>query len=367
MSISLSACTQKDKIQLQWKIAGFIPQTLGVAGPVCGVQNNVLIVAGGSNFPGKMPWMGGKKKYYSDGYVFSLNKNDSLKMLQTFELPTPIGYSANCSLENGIVAAGGDNDTGISENVFFITLNEAANNVDITSLPSLPIALANAAIAAYNNKIYIAGGETNQGVSDKFLLLDLSDTSKGWQTMPALLQPVSHAVMVVQSNGSHNCIYLIGGRKQNKNGISDLYATNFQFDLKKNRWVNKQSLPYPISAGTGVALGDENIVLFGGDKGATFHSTELLISSIANEKNPEKKEQLINEKAKLQASHPGFSKDILSYNTVEDKWETIGTIPFSVPATTTAIKWRNNIYIPCGEIKAGVRTAQILEARLLEQ
>lgn len=365
MSVSLSACAQKNSIQLQWKIAGFLPQTLGVAGPVCGVHNNVLIVAGGSNFPEQMPWVGGKKKYYSDGYVFKIDTNDSLTLFKTFELPFPIGYSANCSMDNGIVVAGGGNDTGISNKVLFITWDDATDSVDITYLPSLPFAVANAAIAADDNKIYLAGGETKTGVSDKFFQLDLDDTSKGWQILPFIPQPVSHAVMAVQSNGSNNCIYLIGGRKQNKNGISDLYTTNFQFDLKKNGWVKKHALPYSLSAGTGVAAGTENILMFGGDKGSTFHLTEMLIAAIAKETNPEKKKLLTEEKAKLQASHPGFSNDILSYNTVDDTWEKTGSIPFNVPATTTAIKWGDHIYIPCGEIKAGVRTSQILEADLI--
>jgi len=37
-------------------------KSLGVAGPVVGIINDQLVVAGGSNFPDSLPWMGGKKK-----------------------------------------------------------------------------------------------------------------------------------------------------------------------------------------------------------------------------------------------------------------------------------------------------------------
>ncbi|HET8737433.1 MAG TPA: hypothetical protein VFM69_12620, partial [Pricia sp.] len=36
----------------------------GLAGTYAGVDDGVLILAGGANFPDKLPWEGGKKIYY---------------------------------------------------------------------------------------------------------------------------------------------------------------------------------------------------------------------------------------------------------------------------------------------------------------
>ncbi|HRF24216.1 MAG TPA: hypothetical protein PLR98_08635, partial [Chitinophagaceae bacterium] len=44
--------------------------SLGYAGPVTGIINNHLIIGGGANFPDSMPWLGGKKKYYDDAFIF---------------------------------------------------------------------------------------------------------------------------------------------------------------------------------------------------------------------------------------------------------------------------------------------------------
>lgn len=41
----------------------------GVAGPIVGIFQNQLIVAGGANFPNGFPWQGGIKKYWDDIYV----------------------------------------------------------------------------------------------------------------------------------------------------------------------------------------------------------------------------------------------------------------------------------------------------------
>ena len=41
----------------------------GVAGPFAGVHGDALIVAGGANFPDKMPWEGGTKVWWDDIWV----------------------------------------------------------------------------------------------------------------------------------------------------------------------------------------------------------------------------------------------------------------------------------------------------------
>lgn len=370
----LQTIAQKNKVNsIQWKIAGSLPATtgqskaLGFAGPIAGIHEDVLIVAGGSNFPDSMPWLGGKKKYYDDVYVLKKTKDGSLKNYKSFKLPYAIAYAATCTTSQGVLSAGGENEKGISYKVFLIQWNEATKNSSIKNLPDLPFAVTNASVASVGNMIYMAGGEMINEVSNHFFSLDLNNLDAGWKTLPSLPKPVSHAVMVVQSNGYHNCIYLIGGRKKNVGSTSDLYSSVFQFNLTTNKWSEKKPLPYNLSAGTGIATGKASILLFGGDRGEAFHKTEKLIAAINNEKDETKKQQLNQQKIALQSSHPGFSKEVLLYNIITGKWGIIGSIPFDAPVTTTAIKWNGNVLIPSGEIKAGVRTPQILNGKLVSK
>ena len=68
--LSNNAMTAQNKPfnSIQWKIAAVLPATsghakaFGLAGAVCGIHQNALIIAGGANFPDAMPWLGGKKK-----------------------------------------------------------------------------------------------------------------------------------------------------------------------------------------------------------------------------------------------------------------------------------------------------------------
>jgi len=187
-------------------------------------------------------------------------------------------------------------------------------------------------------------------------MLDMKKPQDGWQEMAALIKPTSHAVMISQNDK----IYLIGGRMKTKSGISELYSSMYVYSITDNKWSNVKSLPYAISAGTGISIGESEIILFGGDKGETFHKTEKLISEINAEHDNAKKEALIKQKADLQSSHPGFSNEVLRYNSHKNEWNKDGSIPYSVPVTTTAFLKGDTVFIPTGEIKAGVRSSKIL-------
>jgi N-acetylneuraminic acid mutarotase len=212
--------------------------------------------------------------------------------------------------------------------------------------------------------IYVAGGENLSGVSDHFYCLDLHKSHLQWRELPRLPHQVSNTVMVVQSNGKSKCIYLIGGRKKNSNGISELYRRVFSYDPLTQVWTEKKSLPTTLAAGTGIPAGKHSILLLGGDKGEVFHRTEELNAAITLEKDEQKKRVLSDQKAGLQSSHPGFSHEILQYDTKSDNWFVNSTTEMNIPVTTNAIRKGTMMIIPGGEIRAGVRSAWILDGKI---
>ncbi|TAM94373.1 MAG: hypothetical protein EPN39_17570 [Chitinophagaceae bacterium] len=353
-------------LKFNWSIAGNIPgnsngqPSLGLAGPIAGISNNVLIIGGGANFPDGMPWEGGEKEYYNNIYFYRRQGDSLVNIKEHWKLPYNLAYSANCSTSKGIVAAGGENESGPLSKVLLINWNESTRKPEISYLPDLPRPYTDGAVAVNKDEVYFAGGLNTEGVSNQFYVLNLDDWTAGWRTLPELPKPVSHSVLYVQSNGHDTCIYLVGGRREIKDSISDLYNEVYQFDLRTKQWSQKASLPYALSAHTGISWGDSDLLVFSGDEGKTFHATEILLMKLAKEKDPDKKKLLIAEKNALQKSHPGYNGNVLLYNTHSDRWIKTDSIPFSGQVTTTAIKWNNDIIIPCGEIKAGVRTPDII-------
>ncbi len=371
MLLTVPALAQKKQhYLLKWNVAAELPSdsgqqnSLGVAGPVTGIHNNIFFVGGGANFPEAMPWQGGAKKFHAAVHVYSA-KHGKLKLLaKSFSLPHSIAYAASCNTANGVLYAGGENENGISDKVWLMMWDDKTKEIIFKTLPSLPLAVSNAAVTLIGNTVYLAGGETAAHTSTQFLCFELNNISAGWKNMADIPQPVSHTVMTAAIKKTGDKIYLCGGRKKNNNGISTLYNNVFVYEIATNKWEQKKALPYALSAGTGIIQDEKNILLFGGDKGIVFNETETLIAAINAEIDPAKKQELVQQKNKLQLQHPGFSKEVLLYNCKKDAWEIVGSIPFDTPVTTTAIKLKSSVIIPSGEIKAGVRSPKILSVKI---
>lgn len=374
MFLTVPALAQKKQNYfLKWDIAAELPadsgqqNSLGVAGSVTGIHKDVLFVAGGANFPEEMPWQGGAKKYHAVINIYSI-KHRKLKLLaKSFSLPHPVAYAASCNTPTGVFYAGGESEKGISDKVWLMTWDDKMEEILFKILPALPFPVSNAAATLIGNTVYLAGGETAVNTSPQFLSLDLNDTFAGWKKLADIPQPVSHTVMTADLNKTGDKIYMCGGRKKNSNGVSTLYNNVFVYDIPTNSWEEKKALPYALSAGTGILQDGKNIILFGGDRGTVFIKTETLIMAINAEKDSAKKKELVQQKNELQSHHPGFSKEVLLYNIQNDTWKIIGTIPFDTPVTTTAVKWESGVFIPSGEIKAGVRSPKIIVVKILQK
>lgn len=367
---------QKPVLTISWKKISSVPDagdaktSLGLAGAINGVNNDVLIVAGGSNFPDKLPWEGGKKVYYDkifvlekNGYEYSWNK--SLKSV----LPESIAYCGNTSTPSGIVYVGGENENGISNKCFLLRWNKKENVVDAKPLPDLPLAVTNIAVTNIDDVVYAVGGDEQNNSSNSFFSLDLKDENLHWQKLPDLPVALANATVVAQNSKSGKKVFVIGGRSKTPSGISDLHNTVFRFDIQKNKWkrcadISKGAHTTNLSAAGGVALGNNEILITGFDNGKTFHKIETLISKISEAKTPEEKQKLTKEKNNLSICHKGFDKSLLLYNTNSDAWTKIGELPFPAHVTTTDVKWGNQIIISNGEIKPGVRTPDVMAGKV---
>ena len=361
----------KKLISIEWNTIAELPpfnnqsKSIGVAGPIVGVINNKLIVAGGANFPDKMPWQGGKKAYYNNIVIFKKEKGQVLQETIAPSLVNNIAYAANCSTPFGIVFAGGENELGLSDKVYLLKWDEVSNTILQTKLPDLPVKTTNGSLVCIDKILYFLGGETLVNTTNQFFSLNLIKINDGWMTLPAIPKPLSNTVVVAQYLNGQKQIYLMGGRAKQKNGISDFSSDVYSFDLHLKIWDKKTALPYSISAGTGAAFSEKYILLFGGDRGERFNKVEQTISNINLEKEQTKKENLITIKNKLLESHPGFSNEVLLYNTQKNIWTSNGFIPFNASVTTNVVAWGGEIIFPSGEIKAGVRTPRILSAKII--
>ncbi|TKC09533.1 kelch repeat-containing protein [Pedobacter frigoris] len=371
MLISTDISAQKTAIkQVEWTVAAKLQKpdgsaSIGFAGPINAVHKDVLIVAGGANFPDKMPWEGGEKYYSKEIHILQKTGNHYSWNTTKSTLPEPIAYCGNTVTERGLVYAGGENEKGLSRKAYLLNWNAASNKVEIKNLPDLPLAVTNMALTHIGNTVYAVGGDEKSTSSNAFLSLNLDEKAPEWKRLSNLPIALANAVVITQKQSGTLKIYVIGGRTKNTSGISELHNTVYMYNPLNKTWATcadisdgKQTSNY--SAGAGVPIGKNQILLLGGDNGETFHKIETYISQIAKSTNEAEKLKLTAEKNELSIHHKGFYKGMLLYNTDTNKWTKIGELPFPAQVTTTARMWGNKIVLSNGEIKPGVRTPNIM-------
>lgn len=337
----------------------------GLAGPVAGVSKDGLLVAGGANFEGEMPWRGGAKSYHDEIFLLETTgvKQPAWRMAPE-RLPYPMAYAACLSLDEGILTMGGETENGPISDVFLITVEEG--KVMISPYPSLPFPLTSPGATLANGKVYLAGGLDASGAVDAFMFLDPEEMEKGWQMLPSLPVALSHSVLATQSDGTEECIFLFGGRNKTTD-VHVFFSDIWKFTPSTGKWtregdIMKDGKPLPLSAGTGIAAGKNQIVLFGGDPGIYFNRTEKLNNALAVAEES-LKTALLREKDSLLSNHPGFDREVMAYHTIHKEWSVIGEAPEGLPATTVAFYWNDLVIIPGGEVRPGVRTPGITAYR----
>jgi len=363
---------QKTKIDsVSWKTIATLQDSdgapsIGFAGAINAVCSESLIVAGGANFPEKMPWEGGKK-YYSDDVHVLQKKNGSYfwNSKASAKLPEPIAYPGNTSTEKGVVYAGGENENGISAKAYLLNLNSTRNQLNIESLPDLPLALTNLALTSIENVVYAIGGDQEKASSSCLFSIDLDSKDPRWKNLPDLPIALANSVAVSQNGPDGKNIYVIGGRAKHPSGISDLNSTVYIYNPRTQSWksgaaISDGNKTTNFSAGNGVPIAENLILITGGDNGEVFHQIESYLSQIAKATSAEEKSEFTAKKNQLVINHKGFSRSLLIYNTLLDSWSKLGDLPFPARVTATATKWDNNVILSSGEIKPGVRTPDIM-------
>ena len=189
---------------IEWTLAAVLQNqdktpSLGLAGPINGLHNNVLLVAGGANFPDKMPWEGGKKRYADAIHVLENKGEDFVwNTKQKSKLPEPIAYCGVTSTPVGVVYVGGENEQGLSNKSYLLKWVDVRHEVAVLPLPNFPKPIANIALTAVGNVVYAIGGDEAKCSSQLFYSLDLNALSPQWKALPDLPIALANAAVVVQ-------------------------------------------------------------------------------------------------------------------------------------------------------------------------
>ncbi len=315
----------------EWKQLPPLPDAEGFAGSFAGVSNGALLVAGGANFPDKKPWEGGAKVWYDTVFVLEI---PTAKWKVAGNLPRALGYGVSVTHNNGLICAGGsDRDRHYAD---VVRLEWSNGKLKTTSLPSLPLPIANCCGAMVGEVLYVAGGierpDSNE-TSNRAWQIDFRAKSPQWAELNTW--PGSSRMLAVAA-GFNGAFWLIGGvdLTVEKDGTAQRrYLTDaYRFD-PLNGWKRIADLPQSVVAAPSPAPFDNtSLFLLGGDDG----------SQIAT--SPDK--------------HRGFGKTSLRYEVTTDTWTKAGIIAAPRAALPSAF-WKNAWALPGGEVRPGIRSPEV--------
>jgi N-acetylneuraminic acid mutarotase len=215
-----------------------------------------------------------------------------------------------------------------------------------------------------------------------FWALDLSKRGRPaefrWKLLPPWPGPPRVLpVAAAQRTSAGDSFFLFSGRVPHAGKPTQILTDAYVFEPKKNAW---RMLPpsgggkgVSLMAGTAAAVGDDEVLLFGGDRGELFLELEahdLAIDDLRKKLAAAHAtddaalqgaiDRHLSAKRKIYERHPGFGREVFSFDTRRETWRVVQRSPIPPQVTTTAVTWGDAVVIPSGEIRPGVRTPNVV-------
>ena len=322
----------------------------GVSACYAGILDGQLVMAGGCNFPGLPPRMGGAKKFYDGIYCASLSGDNALVWRRIGNLPAPAAYGVSVTTPEGVVCIGGNNAEGQLDTVFCINIKEGSAVIE--PLPSLPAGIDNFTGAFAGRRIFVSGGSYAGKADRKALFLDLDELGKGWQALPDFpgprrTQPVSAAF---EKDGVYE-FYIWGGFAGATDGDPvTLSVDGLKYSSETGEWIpvagprDAEGIEVSLGGGAAAVLGDGKVVATGGVDKDVFYNALIKLPEGYFEHDP---------------SWYRFGKNILVYDTASDSWSVAANTPETARAGAVLVGDGRTFVNICGELMPGVRSPQL--------
>ena len=327
----------------------------GTAGAFVGTVGNAVLVAGGSDFPDLKPWEGGTKAWSDKVYAITREgEGFACRECEGVRLPRPVGNG--CSAGNGKVlyCIGGLTPDGPSDRILLI--RPEGGTYRIEEVGTLPEGFTANAAVFHKGALYLCG--TRSGANAFYRLNPVTGQFK---ELPPCPGPVlaEGSTLVYQHDGREDALYLIGGRSRAEDGTYRIADRMWAYLPTHNEWRKKCAFSdgekdICLMYAPAIAYGSAHILVFGGDDGVEFLRRDSL-SAV-----PGGTEAL----SQAFLEHPGFINKVFAYHTITDTWSVLAGSEVPLPAVTTAALLGKDIILPSGEAHPGVRSADILSARV---
>ena len=393
LALCLVACNTETMKTTDLKAIPDAAYAKGVSAPFCGAIQDVLVVAGGANFPDKSLLEGGAKRVYADIWA---KASHGRKWVHAGVLPDSTAYGATFAVDSALVLAGGNVCGVTTDKVYELRLSYG--KAVLRTLPQLPVPMEQCGWTRDGENLYLVGGVGTTGVYT--CKIGTYVWSKIADLPEPLVQPVAYA-----SGGK---LYVWGGFNPETLDVSDrgivmeispraslgrndsdtalstgaegtdtVISSGAEGGVEKSVWAEAPAIPDggTFVGATGATLPDGRLVVVGGVNRAIFARA---LHNTPEDRIP----YLSKEPAEYQfrqdvfAFDPAATEDTIGTGTVSDgvtgsatssgAWTRLGTVPACALAgpgvavrPTASAPGHGFIYVAGGELKPGVRSPRI--------
>lgn len=327
----------------------------GVSAVFVGCIGKDLIMAGGCNFPQSDPIApDATKRFYKGIYAAD---TVSMNWRRIGSLPEEMAYGVTAPVANGLVLIGGTTAEKSLSSVYMLAIKDSGDAV-VSELPSLQVAIDNAAAAAIGGKVYVAGGNVEALPSNRLFVLDLEAEMPQWHELKNM--PGNNRVQPAMASGvnadGEPCLYLFGG-----------FAPRFDGNEPT---LNTDGLVYTPSSDTWEKISgpldeDGNEVSLGGGCAATLTDGRLAFAGGVNRRIFL---DALTDQASDYLQHPiewyRFNPVIFVFDPVSGNWQRSQSSTEAARAGAGMVAGANDdFYIIGGELKPRIRSSVTLHIK----
>ena len=300
----------------------------GVSAPFCGVVGEVLVVAGGANFPDKSLLEGGAKRVYADIWAYEAGD-----WVHAGVLPDSTAYGATFAVDGALILAGGNVCGVTTDKVYELKLQDG--KAVLRALPPLPVPMEQGGWTRDGDRLYLVGGVGTTGV------YACTEGTYEWSKVADLPEPLVQPVAFA----SGGRLYVWGGFNPETLEVSDKGIV-----LENSAW--RATAPIPdggtFVGATGATLPDGQLAVVGGVNRAIFARA---LHNTPEDRIP----YLSKEPAEYQ-----FRQAVYAFDPVTETWAQPGSVPAcALAGPGVAAFGATALYVAGGELKPGVRSPKI--------
>ena len=367
----LCALTAKANVDLKWSESFRLPPLAdgcanpGVARPYCGEHNGMVLLAGGANFPAAPLAEGGQKRYHATVYGLPVGTN---VWNVVGELPSPMGEGVSVSTPRGVVCVGGaegPSGESVTAKAFLMLWDALSRKVAFVPLPDFPYPVKMAAAAARGSCVYVAGGWRGKPAESDVWMIDLAaGAGMTWRPLPTLPVKREQPVAAIQNTSrQRTALFVIGGMASREDGLQTALEDGYYYDLAQGphgKWlpvspakVKGGDTVWPMIGAAALATGDQHILFFGGSNREVWNDQIRKNSGLTGSALAAFRSEYFRRPSEAFK----FSRRVLAYHTVTDRWFELGELPFAPRCGAAVVRQPDGtVLVASGEIGPGVRT-----------